>query len=126
MFKVRAACAFSSCRGADWDIFKGTAWQSLDWKAVEINREEIETLFCAPKVSERTQVEVNKKPKDDKIRFFDSKRANNIGIMMSQFRGITTDGLVQALRDCDENVFSLERVTQLHKFCPSEGDTFDR
>ena len=68
---------------------QGTLWQSLEWKSVKINREEIETLFCAPKDrSNEKAVGENslKQIKDDKIRFFDSKRANNIGIMMSQFR----------------------------------------
>lgn len=58
-------------------------------------------MFAVPKEKEATAGSSSGNPSsnpasssavpasDEKIRFFDAKRANNIGIMMSQFRGVT-------------------------------------
>ncbi len=101
----------------------GTLWQGIDPSRVKLETSELEALFAAPKDRDASQSKAAGAGAsalvDDKVRFFDSKRANNIGIMMSQFRGIDVQGLVLALRRGDEEVLTLERVTQLNKFCPN-------
>ncbi len=112
----------------------GTVWQNLNWNKIQLDFGEIETLFGAPKEKESSGQMPSGAASGaasgtsgivsggEKIRIFDAKRSNNIGIMMSQFRGISVPEIVNGLRNADENIFTLERVTQLAKFCPSEEE----
>lgn len=107
----------------------GTIWETVGSSTnTKVNAGELEALFRL-KDTGKAQASTTSEGvssgallQDDKVRFFDSKRANNIGIMMSQFKGVDVLGLVSAIRRCDETILNLERVTQLHKFCPNEEE----
>jgi hypothetical protein len=101
----------------------GTVWEALNVEQVSVDTREVETLFAAKEAKSSANAQAGSKVLvGDKVRFFDDKRAQAIGVMMSQFKNVDLLGLVDALRRADDQILTKERVEQLLKFCPNEEE----
>ncbi|GAM24844.1 hypothetical protein SAMD00019534_080190 [Acytostelium subglobosum LB1] len=97
-----------------------TFWTKVNYSKYndDLPYEQIEQLFAAA-VFEKKEKEVNKKAC---VTLIDSKRAQNIGILLSRFKGFTHDHIYNAIFNMDEKVLDLETINQFVKYVPTKEE----
>jgi len=97
-------------------------WHKLDWAAVELETDQLEAMFARRPSKEKRQreeaAEKQKKASSQIVSMLDIKRANNIGIMLSQFRMNAAD-IRTALLEMDEDILKPHRVSAILQNLPT-------
>eukprot|EP01133_Synstelium_polycarpum_P017416 gene17416-20781_t len=96
-----------------------TFWTKVNFEKYNesLPYEHIESLFAAA-VIERKEREQKK----GDVTVIDPKRAQNIGILLSRFKGTSNDAVFDAITNLDEKVLDLETINQLIKYIPSKEE----
>ncbi|EFA86573.1 actin binding protein [Heterostelium album PN500] len=96
-----------------------TFWTKVNYSKYDdsLPYEQIETLFAAA-IFEKKQSEQKK----GDVTVIDPKRAQNIGILLSRFKGISYDTLYDAIYNLDDKVLDLETINQMIKYVPTKEE----
>ncbi|EGC36845.1 hypothetical protein DICPUDRAFT_46912, partial [Dictyostelium purpureum] len=108
-----------------WTRYRTRNINNTFWKKVNLTKyndvlpyEHIESLFAAA-VFEKKEKELKK---GSEVTVIDSKRAQNIGILLSRFKNTSYDQLHDAIYNLDETVLDLETINQMIKYVPSKEE----
>jgi hypothetical protein len=101
---------------------EGTVWSSLDDERVEVNLEEVETLFCQPAAKKKDKEQVkDQAKKQDVVKLIDEKRSYNIDLSLARFK-IQPDHIRDAIFAMDEQILNSERLPQIIKCAPTREE----
>ncbi|KAK5584659.1 hypothetical protein RB653_006275 [Dictyostelium firmibasis] len=108
-----------------WTRYRTRNVTNTFWKNVNLTKyndclphEQIEGLFGAA-IFEKKEKELKK---GSEITVIDSKRAQNIGILLSRFKNVTHDSIYDAIYNLDESILDLETINQFIKYIPSKEE----
>eukprot|EP01117_Protostelium_nocturnum_P018151 TRINITY_DN7527_c0_g1_i4.p1 TRINITY_DN7527_c0_g1~~TRINITY_DN7527_c0_g1_i4.p1 ORF type:complete len:458 (-),score=206.71 TRINITY_DN7527_c0_g1_i4:172-1545(-) len=109
-------------QGTIWNEIEAKNSQSNSQQLEFINFEEIEDLFSTQiesKKEERT--EKNKKKENVAINLVDSKKAQNLGIILNRLKSNSNYEIMESILKV-EDLLDTVALTQFWKFCPSAED----
>eukprot|EP00026_Physarum_polycephalum_P006630 Phypoly_transcript_06680.p1 GENE.Phypoly_transcript_06680~~Phypoly_transcript_06680.p1 ORF type:complete len:393 (+),score=90.91 Phypoly_transcript_06680:114-1181(+) len=90
----------------------------IQYDKVPLNKDELETIFCAKKQKGATANAAPKQEEVKEVSLLDMRRSNNIGIVLSRLK-ITPEGIKDDLMRMDEKLLSREKVMALLKCVPT-------
>jgi hypothetical protein len=101
---------------------EGTVWQALDDERVDVNYQEVETLFCQP-VAKKKDKEQVKEPskKQEVVKLIDDKRSYNIDLSLARFK-IQAEHIRDAIFAMDEQLLNSERLPQIIRCAPTREE----
>ncbi|KAM9980240.1 hypothetical protein ACTFIZ_006482 [Dictyostelium cf. discoideum] len=108
-----------------WTRYRTRNVTNTFWKNVNLTKyndclphEQIEGLFGAA-IFEKKEKELKK---GSEVTVIDTKRAQNIGILLSRFKNVTHDAIYDAIYNLDESILDLETINQFIKYIPSKEE----
>ena len=105
---------------------QGTIFSTIDTD-IELDEEELKQLFAKRKASELKKAREKEQAaaSSGRISLLPMRRANNLSIVLRQFRGVSASDVVRALADLDDKPFTAQGLMALAKVVPSDDETRD-
>lgn len=109
-------------RGLPWKLVNRVNGTVFDGLALEIPLplDELELLFAAVPVAKKEQAVNDGKPRE--ILLLETKRSDNVCIMLTKFRDLPFSQIRQAIVACDTAVFPMEKLVLMQPFVPTEEE----
>lgn len=93
-----------------------TFWEKLDESHIKVHPDELEKLFGVAKKKE-AEIEPVSKPKV--VHLLESRRSQNISIVLSSHTKISLETLVEAVHNLDESIITPNHSFGLSSSCPT-------